>query len=63
MYVIVSELDKNQWLCYDGLADVYFYEGSFSWKAIKAKDVSQLDLTQIPSSFAVKVMKLELVDI
>ena len=63
MYVIVSELDENKWLCYDGLADDYFYEGSFSWKAIKAKDVSQLDLTKIPSSFAVKVMKLELVDI
>ncbi len=63
MYVIVSELDENQWLCYDGLADYYFYEDSFSWKAIKAKDVSQLDLTDIPSSFAVKVMKLKLVDI
>ena len=63
MYVIVSELDKNQWLCYDGLADDYFYKSSFDWRAIKAKDVSQLDLTKIPSSFAVKVMKLELVDI
>ena len=63
MYVIVSALDKNQWLCYDGLADQYFYESSFDWRAITSKDVSQLDLTQIPSSFAVKVMKLELVDI
>ena len=63
MYVIVSELDKNQWLCYDSLADEYFYKSSFDWRAIKSKHVSQLDLTQIPSSFAVKVMKLELVDI
>ncbi len=63
MYVIVSELDKNQWLCYDSLADEYFYKSSFDWRAIKSKDVAQLDLTQIPSSFAVKVMKLELVDI
>ena len=63
MYVIVSELDKNQWLCYDSLADEYFYKSSFDWRAIKAKDVSQLDLTQIPSNFDVKVMKLALVDI
>ena len=63
MYVIVSELDKNQWLCYDSLADDYFYKSSFDWRAISSKDVSQLDLTQIPSNFAVKVMKLELVDI
>ena len=63
MYVIVSELDKNQWLCYDSLADEYFYKSSFDWRAIKSKDVSQLDLTQIPSNFAFKVMKLELVDI
>ena len=63
MYVIVSKLDKNQWLCYDSLADDYFYKSSFDWRAITSKDVSQLDLTQIPSSFAVKVMKLELVDI
>ena len=63
MYVIVSELDKNQWLCYDSLADEYFYKSSFDWRAITSKDVSQLDLTKIPSSFAVKVMKLELVDI
>ena len=63
MYVIVSELDKNQWLCYDGLADEYFYKNSFDWRAIKSKDVSQLDLTQIPSNFTVKIMKLELTDI
>ena len=63
MYVIVSELDKNQWLCYDSLADEYFYKSSFDWRAIKSKDVSQLDLTQIPSNFAVKIMKLELADI
>ena len=63
MYVIVSELDKNQWLCYDSLADEYFYKSSFDWRAITSKDVSRLDLTKIPSSFAVKVMKLELVDI
>ena len=63
MYVIVSELDKNQWLCYDSLANEYFYKSSFDWREKKKKDVSQLDLTKIPSSFAVKVMKLELVDI
>ena len=63
MYVIVSELDKNQWLCYDSLADKCFYTSSFDCRAIKSKDVSQLDLTQIPSNFTVKVMKLELVDI
>ena len=63
MYVIVSELDKNQWLCYDSLADEYFYKSSFDWRAITSKDISQLDLTQIPSNFAVKIMKLELVDI
>ena len=63
MYVIVSELDENQWLCYDGLADEYFYKDSFDWRAIRSKDVSQLDLTQIPSNFTVKIMKLELTDI
>lgn len=63
MYVIVSALDKNQWLCYDGLADEYFYKSSFDWRAITSKDVSQLDLTQIPSNFDVKIMKLELTDI
>lgn len=63
MYVIVSELDENQWLCYDGLADEYFYKNSFDWRAITSKDISQLDLTQIPSNFAVKVMKLGLTEV
>ena len=52
-YIQLSKFYRNE----------YFYKNSFDWRAIKAQDVSQLDLTKIPSSFAVKVMKLELVDI
>ena len=42
---------------------ITFMRAVLAGKLLKQKDVSQLDLTKIPSSFAVKVMKLELVDI
>lgn len=63
MYVIVSTLDENIWLCYDGLSNEYFYKPAFDYRAIMCKTLEQMNLNDIPSKFSIKPMKLKLVEV
>lgn len=63
MYVIVSELDDNRWLCYDSLSGEYYWKNAWDYRAIKCAIYEILELHEIPSRFAFKVKKLVLVDV
>lgn len=63
MYVIVSSLDENQWLCYDGLFDEYWYAPAHSFKTKLFKEYPKDYLKKIPIDFDVKVMKIVLQDV
>lgn len=63
MYVIVSTLDENLWLCHDDYADDYFYKTAFDHRAIMSKTVEGLGLQYIPFKFSVKPMKLKLIEV
>lgn len=63
MYVIVSTLDENLWLCYDELSNEYFYKQAFDHRAIMCKTLEKLNLDEIPFKFSIKPMKLKLVEV
>ena len=65
MFVLVKKENHNEWLCYDGLSETYWFRPAFHFQVSMWSNLNHKDFKRIPEDVRnqIKPMKLVLAEV